>query len=174
MQRSNALSSSDPEIAKALAVLATKPELEIRERQKVTPRQHVVVWVVGAVIASLLPLAFTLFQGVDRNKVPGFYQLLGTGDLLLVGIVISIAGIAELVLVVRQTSPNQTIPVALLILGNLLLVASSGLWFGDLASLVLAGKQTNPDGILAFGTITVFALAAVLSSACVWLAAGVD
>jgi uncharacterized membrane protein len=173
--RARESSAPNPEIDRTLARLAAAhPELEIRRRQKATPWQHVVVWIVGSVIAGLIPVGFTALHGLDNDHPPGFYDLLGTGDLLLIAIVISIAGIAELALVLRQTRPDQILWVALLILGNLLFIVSAALWFGDLASRVLEGEAGNPVGAVAFGSIALFAVAAGMSSTCVWLAAGVD
>src|SRR5262249_32971967 len=72
-----------------------------------TPWQHVAVWLVGAVLASLVPFLFLYFHGVDRNKPPNMFELLGRGDLLLISLVLTIGGITELVLVLNKIHQKQ-------------------------------------------------------------------
>lgn len=167
--------SSPSDIAATVADLAAAhPELEIRARHATTPRQRVVVWIVGSVLAALLPIVIAGVHGLDSSAVSGFYDLLGRGELLLIAITIAIAGVAELSLTLRQVKTNQTLWVALLLLGNLLLVASAALWYGDLTSAEAANHVEQAAVGVTWGSTGVFAGAAVFSSICVWIAAGVD
>jgi hypothetical protein len=63
------------------------PELDIRVRKRPKPGSRVTVWLVGTVIAGLLPIGVTAVQAIDNNNSPSFYELLGRGDLLLISIV---------------------------------------------------------------------------------------
>jgi hypothetical protein len=167
--------SADPQLAETLAQLThDHPGLEIRVRQKASPRDRVLVWLLGSVVAGVFPIVFTFFHGLDSRHTLGFYQLLGKGDLLLIAIVLSVAGVAELVLDIRKMSNEQNLWVALLLLGNTLTVVADALWFGDLSSLTLEGKSGNPGAAVTYGSIALFVIAALSSSSCVWLSARVD
>ena len=71
-------------------------EVKVNEVVPVRPWQHVVVWLVGVVFAALVPLLLPYFHGLDMDDTPSMTSLLGHGDLLLIALVITIAGITEL------------------------------------------------------------------------------
>ena len=163
-----------------LALLSSKlcagdyPDLTIRKRKKATPFQHVIVWFLGSVLAGCIPILATVLYGLAVSKPVGFYEALGKGDLLLIALVLSLAGLSDLVLKIHDVRPGPIWP-ALLVVGTVLLVAGDALWFGDLSSAVLhSGTESPGTGGVAYGSIGVFTLAAVFSTLSVWLAAGAE
>jgi hypothetical protein len=138
-----------------------------------TPRQHVVVWLVGVLLASLIPFLFQYLHGVDRGNPPGIFSLLGHGDLLLISLVVTIAGITELVLVVHSLTQKQIMIIALVLLGALLVIAAEALWYADIASQLLDGQLLITSApVITYGSISLFVLSAFCSTVSVWLAAG--
>jgi uncharacterized membrane protein len=140
-----------------------------------SPRQHVTVWLVGVVLASLVPLLSEFFQGLDRSSPPSLYELLNRGDLLLISLVLTISGFTELVLVFNRIEQAQVMPVALILLGGVLLVAAEALWYGDLSSQFLNNNEnlaSAPAQAVTYGSLGLFVLSAFCSSACVKIAAG--
>jgi hypothetical protein len=80
------------------------------------------------VLAALVPVLAVVFRSVDDSASDKFDDALGKGELLVIAITIAIAGVAELALALRNITAKQAVWVALLLLGNLLLVASAALW----------------------------------------------
>ncbi len=153
-------------------VAAIAPEKTIKVTQHATPRQHVIVWLVGAVLASLLPFLFLYVHGLDKNRPPGIYELLGRGDLLLISLVVTIGGITEVVLVLNKIDQRQMLPVALYLLGGVLAVVAEAAWYADITARLLDGQPaTVPEPVTA-GSLILFGLSALCSSACVRVAAG--
>jgi len=137
-----------------------------------TPRQHVIVWLVGVLLASLIPLLFTYFHGVDRNRPPSIFNLLGHGDLLLISLVVTIAGITELALSVNKIRQSQLMSAAMVLLGSVLAIAAEGLWYADISAQILDGQKILSVHYITFGSLLLFMLSAFCSSVCVWLSAG--
>ena len=142
---------------------------EYRIVTRASPRQHVVVWIVGSVVASLVPFLFLSFHSIDGKHTPDLYSMLGRGDLLLIALVITIGGIAEILLVLNQV--EDLMAGALLLLGGILLVVAEAFWYADLTSQVLAGQETASQTVVTWGSLILFATSAACSAACVLNAA---
>jgi hypothetical protein len=117
----------------------TGPKAKVTELA--APWQHVVVWTIGVILAALTPLLLPYFHGIDKNNTPSMYNLLGHGDLLLIALVITIAGITELMLVMRNIPFSTIMPVAMAILGGLLAIVAEAFWYSDLAVESLNGNN---------------------------------
>lgn len=136
--------------------------------EQVEPWKHVVVWLVGVVIASLIPFLWVFGSANPRNPAPGAYQLLGTGDLYLISIVVLIAGVTEIALLLRKIRQDMTM--ALLIIGGFLFILFDAARYAGASSLVGA-LQPSPHSVT-YWSLVAFVLSAIHSSICVGLAAG--
>jgi hypothetical protein len=135
---------------------------------EVKPWMHVLVWFVGTILAALIPFAWTAASNNPSDPGPSIYTVLGAGDLYLVSIIILIAGLTEIVLLLRQI--KQPLIVALLVLSAPILIVLYAAWYAG-ASSVAAASHAAPPHSVAYLSLTAFALAAVHSSLCVLLAA---
>jgi len=136
------------------------------------PRSHVIVWLVGVLLSSLIPLIFIFIHSLDAGKIPSIFELLGHGDLLLISLVVTIAGITDITLVFRRIRPAQSLPVALLVLGAVLVITAEALWYADVTARLL-DKQSFPAAhSVTYGSIGLFLISSFCSSACVSIAAG--
>jgi hypothetical protein len=137
--------------------------------ERVTPWKHVVVWLVGVVTASLIPLLWTYLSNTPRSNSPSFYQILAKGDLFLISVVVLIAGITEIILLIKRI--RQDLTVALLIIGGFLFVIIDAARYAGASTLT--GNTANVPHSIAYWSLAAFAVSAIHSSVCVWLAAGV-
>lgn len=152
---------------------ATTRPSELSVVRAASPRQHMVVWLIGVLLASLIPFLFQYLHGLDRGDPPSIYLLLGHGDLLLISLVVTIAGITELVLVAHNLIQEQIMVFALVLLGSVLVIAAEALWYADIASQLLDGQLLKAaTHTITYGSITLFAMSAFCSTVCVRLAAG--
>ncbi len=140
--------------------------------QHATPAQHVIVWLIGVLLASLIPLLFLYFHGLDSSHAPTVFDLLGHGDLLLISLVVTIAAITELVLAVNNIQQAQLLPTAVILLGAVLAVAAEALWYADISAQLLDGQSFGSTHVVTYGSLIFFGLSAYCSSMCVKLAAG--
>lgn len=174
-------SSGQPEGAGDSATADTTAQLlarlsaagQIRIIKHATPLQHVVVWLVGVVVASLLPFLVLYFHGIDTSSPPGMFELLSRGDLLIISLVFTIAGLAELALVFNRIHQEQLLAAALLVIGGTLLITTEALWYSDITAQLLRGGKVTSIHAVAFGSLALFGVSTFCSSICVRLAAGV-
>jgi energy-converting hydrogenase Eha subunit C len=138
-----------------------------------TPAQHVVVWLIGVVLASLIPFLFIYLHGVDKGGTPGLAELLSRGDLLLIALVICIAGITEQVLILNRIEQRRLMGLALLLLGCILLIVAEAFWYADITASVLDGRRVIESDFVAVGSTMLFLASAFTSSMSVKIAAGV-
>jgi hypothetical protein len=155
-------------IERALSQIASLSE--VSEVRPITPARHVLVWFLGVVVASLLPFVPLVVHHIDSRSSPGMYDLLGRGDLLVVSLVFTIAGLVELGLYWKRIE-QADVPIFLMI-GGILLVLGEGFWYGDITSQILSGG-TVPTHAVTYGSLGFFAFSVVCSLLCVRLAAGV-
>lgn len=141
------------------------PELEIRPKRRATPKQRVIIWITGAVIAALLPLA-----AIAVSAHPfGFYEVTAKGDLLVISAVLMIAGLAELVLLFWRMPDGKELHIALIPLGIVLYLAGDAFWYGLVSSQTPKLGEPAGTATLAYGSTAMFAVAAIITSYCVWL-----
>lgn len=158
---------SDSEITN----LKTKyPELEIRPKRRATPKQRVIIWITGAVIAALLPLAAIGVSEAVNHRPSGFYEMTAKGDLLVISAVLMIAGLAELVLLFWRMPDGKELHVALIPLGIVLYLAGDAFWYGLVSSRAPTSGEPAGNAALAYGSTVMFFVAALITSYCVWLA----
>lgn len=155
-------------IERALSQIAALSE--VSEVKPITPARHVLVWFLGVVVASLLPFVPLVVHHIDARDSPGIYDLLGRGDLLVISLVFTIAGLVELGLYWKRVE-QPDVPIFLMI-GGILLVLGEGFWYGDISSQILGGG-TVPTHAVTYGSLGFFALSVICSLLCVRLAAGV-
>jgi hypothetical protein len=145
---------------------------EVRVLTHATPQQHVILWLIGVLLASLIPLLFLYFHGLDRSSPPSIFSLLGNGDLLLISLVVTIAGITELVLAMRNIRQSQLMAGGIAVLGGVLAIAAEALWYADISAQMLDGQPVAAVHAVTVGSLLFFSLSALSSAVCVWLAAG--
>lgn len=146
----------------------------VRRGRPLTRRQHVTLWVVGVVLASLLPLLVLYLHGLTGGRPPGFVQLLGHGDLLLIGVVVTIAGLMELVRSWDKVKDSQIFIVAIAVLGAVLIVASEALWYALISESASDVSPIRSATANTYGSLALFAFSIVCGAVCVWVAAGGD
>ena len=142
-----------------------------------TPRQHVLVWVIGVLFASLTPLLLPYFHGIDLSTTPNMQDLLGRGDLLLISLVLTIAGIAELIPSIRNISAGQLTPVAAIFLGGLLAIVAEAFWYADISAEFLSvhkNPKSHVMSVITIGSLILFGASALCSTACVYYATLAD
>jgi energy-converting hydrogenase Eha subunit C len=161
-------SSQVKEILQSATASRTAGANEDIHFEHVQPWKHVTVWLVGVVIASLTPLLWTYISSSPRNTSPNIYQILGKGDLYLISVVVLIAGITEIILLTKRI--RQDLTVALLIIGGFLFVIVDAAKYAGASEFI--GGSIAPHSV-AYWSIAAFAVSAIHSSVCVWLAAGV-
>lgn len=138
------------------------------EVERIKPWKHVVVWLVGVVIASLIPFLWVFASANPKGPSPGTYQLLGKGDLYLISVVVLIAGVTEIALLLSKIQRDMTM--ALLIIGGFLFILFDAARYAGASSLVET-SQPFPHSV-AYWSLAAFAISATHSSICVGLAAG--
>jgi hypothetical protein len=140
-----------------------------RDTKEARPWQHVLVWLVGVVLASLMPILWATQSTSPEAVTPSIYTLLGSGDLYLISVVVIIAGLTEIVLVLRRI--NQVLTVALLVLAAILVVLIDAARYAG-ASSVTTNSGIPPHSIT-YWSLVAFGFSALHSSICVNLAAGI-
>lgn len=146
------------------------PQLQIQKKQRATPKQRVIIWLTGSVIAALLPLAAIAVSAAADKEPYGFYEITAKGDLLVISAVLMIAGLAELVLLFWRMPDGKELHVALMPLGIVLYLAGDAFWYGIVSSRLPISSDPTGSPVLAYGSTAIFIIAAVVSSYCVWLA----
>ena len=94
--------------------------------------KRVVIWIIGVVLASLIPFAWASQSSKPDVGGPSIYKLLGSGDLYLVSVIVLIAGLTEIVLLLRLL---DEFTVALLVLAAIFFVIIDAARYAGGASL---------------------------------------
>lgn len=136
--------------------------------ERIKPWKHVVIWLVGVVVASLTPFIWIYASSSPRSGSPSIYQVLDTGDLFLIAIIVLIAGVTEIVLLLQRIRQNLTI--GLLIVGGFLFVLFDAAKYAG-ASLASINTIIAPHSVT-YWSLGAFVVSALHSSICVGLAAG--
>lgn len=139
------------------------------DTKEARPWQHVLVWLVGVVLASLMPILWATQSSSPEAVTPSVYKLLGSGDLYLISVVVIIAGLTEIALLFRRI--NQVLTVALLVLAAILVVLIDAARYAG-ASSVAANAGAPPHSVT-YWSLVAFGFSALHSSICVNLAAGI-
>lgn len=156
--------------------------MEVRERGSAllarrvghpSPELHALVWMLGVVVASLLPFFSVFIQGLDRGMVPSLPELLGRGELLVIAIVVTIGGIAELLLVVNRIPQATFSSVIFLLLGGILLIVSEALWYADIGATLLTQPRLAREHMISLGSGILFGFSVFCGGTSVRRAAGV-
>lgn len=136
--------------------------------EPVNPWKHIGVWFLGVVVGSLAPL---LWNYISSNKAPGpgIYQVFGKGDLYLISVVLLLAGITEIILLIKRIEQDFT--VALLIVGGILIVIFDIGKYSNASTLY--GNVSAPPNSVTYWSLAAYIVSTIHSSICVWLAAGV-
>ncbi len=136
--------------------------------EQIKPWKHIVVWVAGVIIASLIPFIWIYADPTPGRGAPNIYEVLGRGDLYLIAIIVLIAGVTEIALILRHMKKDLT--VALLLIGGFLLVLVDAARYANASSIPI---NTVPSHSVLYWSLGAFLLSATHSSICVGLAAGV-
>lgn len=138
-----------------------------------SPGQRACVWLFAVVVASLLPFVSVFLRGLDRDGIPSFPELVGRGDLLVIAIIITIGGVAELLLVMGKMPQRRSVGGIFLVLGAVLLVAGEAFWYADIGATLLTQPKLAQENIVAFGSTGLFVASAFCGVTCVYISAGV-
>ena len=136
-------------------------------------RQHVKMWILGVVVASLVPFLFLIFHGIDGDHLPGIYELLSRGDLLVISLVVTVGGMADLALVFSRVDPSQVATAAYFLIGSVLVVIGEAAWYADITATLLAGKTVHDLRSVCLGSLALFAFSIFCGGKCVSFSAGV-
>lgn len=121
-----------------------------------SPREHVTMWLLGVVVASLVPFLFLIFHRIDGDHLPSIYELLGRGDLLVISLVVTVGGIAELALASSRVRPDQVVTAAYFLIGSVLVVIGEAAWYADITATLLARETVHDLRSVCFGSLTLF------------------
>lgn len=145
----------------------------LRFETRPTQRDRIVIWLVGTVIASLIPFLAVLFHGIDRRQIPSLTDVLGRGDLLVISVVVTIGGASEILPVIRRVAPEKFRLLSLAYLGCFLSIVAEAIWYADVTATILDGGSPSAN-LVTGGSLLFFALSAACSSVCVAIAAGAE
>lgn len=139
-----------------------------------TPREKTKIWVLGTIIASLFPpFLAILFHGVDRREMPSVTEMFGRGDLLVIAVVVTIGGFAELLPVIKRIPEDSLKPMAYALLGGFLLTTAESLWYADIISTIL-DRRDPPYTATTLGSIGLFGISCLCSARYVAIAASAE
>jgi hypothetical protein len=110
-------------------------------------------WLLFDVLVTLTPFAFGFLQSIDSNKEFSFSAILGSGQLLLVGVAIAASALGELIIVDLPASRRMMKSSAIGI--SILVVIISALWFGDISASIAGTVKPDPKTI-SIGSIFVY------------------
>jgi hypothetical protein len=99
------------------------------------------IWVIGVGVASLTPLASSIIHVIDRGRWPDWYKLLSHGDLLIIGVVITVAGFVEVALSYKALQSRAPFIMLAVISGVMVLLAQA-IWYGDISASTLGPAST--------------------------------
>jgi hypothetical protein len=151
---------------------AGKTRLTVTSK-KVSKRdlQHLTIWLLCVVLVPIFGLVFVYLPGVDTRKTLSFHDLLGHGDLLIIGAVIVFAGISE---IIRAGDHMDFTRKLLLVAGGVFALFEAG-WYGSIAASGSDKSVTVDSGIISSSSIVCFLLSVVVGGSCVLIAlAGSD
>ena len=139
-----------------------------------TPKEKTKIWVLGTIIASLVPPFLAMFvHGVDRQKIPNIAEMFGRGDLLVIAVVVTIGGFAELLPVIKRVPDRALKSMAYALLGGFLLTTAESIWYADITSVLLDHREP-PYVATSIGSIICFAFSSLCSARYVSIAASVE
>lgn len=137
--------------------------VETRRREMPHRRVHLAAWLVGVVLASLIPLGLIAAHEADVLSHPSFYQILGHGDLLIIAFTFTVAGIAELCPFVTKVRVEELMGLILMLLGAVIILAIEIGWYSDLAAEI-AGAHNVPVHLITWGSIILFTVSALITT----------
>jgi hypothetical protein len=129
-----------------------------------TAKEKTKIWVLATIVASLVPpFLAIIFHGVDRQQIPSLFEMFGRGDLLVIGVVITIGGFGELLPVIKRIPDDSMSGMTSAIIGGLLLILAESLWYADITSTILDNKAP-PYHFTTLGSVVLFAFSAYCSA----------
>lgn len=129
--------------------------------------EKLAIWFIFSVIVTLTPFFLGFLQSVDRSQHFTFSSILGSGQLLLVGVAIAAAALGELVTI--EVPAAQRIMKSSAIGSCTLVVIISSLWFGDI-SATIQGKSLPDPRTISLGSVVIYVWALASSMWCISLA----
>jgi hypothetical protein len=123
--------------------------------------EKLAIWFIFSVVVALTPFFLGIFQSIDREQQVTFYSIFGSGQLLLVCVVLAAAALGELVAI--DVSDDERITKSAAIGSCILVIILSSLWFGDISADILAKRIPDP-GTVSLGSF-IFYIWALASSA---------
>jgi hypothetical protein len=149
------------DLARVIATLAEKPE-------KPSPRFHLLIWGLAAIIAGLFPIGLAAaVTAAEHSQDLGFYQMMSNGDLFAISAVLAFAGLGELFLLAWHIPKNRAGLIALTGIGMAILAAADSALYGISSSRFEEGAQAG-NAWITYGSLAMFALAAALTSSAAW------
>lgn len=144
------------------------------ERCGFRPRQSGSVQpILGVVVASLLPFVFLFFHGIDGNHWPDLDKVLGRGDLLVIGLVVTVGGMAELVFSMSRLQARRVAWASYFLIASVLVIVGEAAWYADITVTLLVSQKVADPGSVTRGSLGLFVASFVCSGKCVKTAAGV-
>jgi hypothetical protein len=124
------------------------------------------IWFIFSAVVALTPFFLGIFQSVDRNQKVTMDSLFGSGQLLLVCVVLAAAALGELV--VADVHPEQQIVKSVAIGSCIYVIIFSSLWFADISADML-GKNVPDPRTVSLGSLAFYVWALASSVWCLVL-----
>ena len=132
-------------------------------RKWATTRDRVQLWAFGTIAASLIPPFFAVvIHGVDRKSPLSIAELFGRGELLIIGIVITIGAFSGLLPVIKYVREDDARPMVFALLGGFMLTVAEALWYADLTAAIL-DRSDPPFTVVAVGSWICFVSSSICS-----------
>jgi hypothetical protein len=151
----------DTEILKVV----TGPKRKWRENPVI---ERLTVWVIFGVIVTLTPFIFSFLQSVGGKHGLSFDSILGSGQLLLVGVAIAAGAFGELIVI--DVTGDQRLFRTLAIGSCSIVIIVSSLWFGGISAAIAEKAAPDPQ-VISIGSVLVYVWALISSAWCLSLAA---
>lgn len=136
---------------------AVQPNQEGQEAESIAERfWH---WFFFGVAITLVPFVAVVFGDMDRHVNLSLAALFGQGQLLIIAVVISAAGIGDLV---GSEVPKDRKASKKAILGfSVICLIATCSWFADISSLLFTKNPADP-GTVAIGSLIAFGAACIV------------
>jgi hypothetical protein len=139
----------------------------------VTQGQELAVWGFCVVVASVLPILAALGQGSVQAGSPGLMGILSSGNLYLVGVVLTIGGVGDLgVSLINRTDTRAKLTALFVLIPGVILAIFEGIFYAQVTTHLLTDKTVAHVGQVALLSFVAFLASSALSGIGVYMAAG--
>jgi hypothetical protein len=144
-------------------VLQANPD----DQEQPTTAERFWNWFFFGVAITLAPFVAVLFGDMDRHINLSLAALFGQGQLLIIAVVISAAGIGDLI--ASDAKGNRKASKKAILGFSVISLVATCIWFGDISSLLFTKNPADPKtvaigSLIAFGAACLEGLSVLLIS----------